>query len=283
MTQKAPTMSSVSQITSLTLNDGHAIPQLGYGVFQVPPAETRAAVTSALEHGYRHIDTATIYRNEEAVGDALSASDVAREDLFLTTKVWNTDQGRDATLRAFETSLAQLQVDYLDLYLIHWPQGGPTWAWPAMEAAVDAGLTKGIGISNFSSTELQELNKIARIQPAANQIQFSPFEYRAALVEACEAAGIVAQAYSPLGTGRHLDDPVVARIASATDHTPAQVLIRWAIQKGLSVIPKSVHRERIEENFAVFDFELDADSVAALDALDTTDQTPEALAGKWWS
>lgn len=168
--------------------------------------------------------------------------------------------------------MQRLDTEYVDLYLIHWPQGGPTWAWPAMEAASEAGLTKGIGISNFSATELQELLKVSQIQPAVNQIQFSPFEYRRALVEACEDAGVVAQAYSPLGTGRHLGDPVVARIASATGRTPAQVLIRWAILKGLSVIPKSTHKARIEENFAVFDFDLDDESVAALDALDTTNQ-----------
>jgi diketogulonate reductase-like aldo/keto reductase len=154
-----------------------------------------------------------------------------------------------------------------------------------MEKASAAGLAKGIGISNFSAAELQELLKVSQIPPAVNQIQFSPFEYRRSLVEACEDAGVVAQAYSPLGTGRHLGNPVVERIASATGRTPAQVLIRWAIQKGLSVIPKSTHRERIEENFAVFDFELDDASVSALDSLDTTNQTPDALAHrqKWWS
>jgi diketogulonate reductase-like aldo/keto reductase len=153
-----------------------------------------------------------------------------------------------------------------------------------MEAASEAGLTKGIGISNFGASELQELLKVSRIQPAVNQIQFSPFEYRKALVDACEDAGVVAQAYSPLGTGRHLADPVVERIGAATGRTPAQVLIRWAIQKGLSVIPKSTHRERIVENFNVLDFELDEASVAALDALDTTGQTADALSqsGKWW-
>ena len=154
-----------------------------------------------------------------------------------------------------------------------------------MEAAVEAGLTKGIGISNFSAAEIQELSKKSQIQPAVNQIQFSPFEYRQALVEACEDAGVVAQAYSPLGTGRHLGNPVVGRIASATGRTPAQVLIRWAVQKGLSVIPKSTHRDRIEENFDVLDFELDEESVSALDSLDKTSRTSDALGRgqKWWS
>jgi len=266
-----------------TLSNGAEIPVLGLGVWQVDDGpECEQAVAWALEEGYRLIDTAQAYGNEASVGRAIAASGIPRDEIFLTTKFY---PGRkDARVEA-EKSLERLGTDYLDLYLIHWPQGGPTWAWPGMEAASEAGLTKGIGISNFSAAELAELLKTSQIQPAVNQILFSPFEYRAALVEACENAGVVAQAYSPLGTGRHLDDPVVARIASATGRTPAQVLIRWAVQKGLSVIPKSTHRNRIQENFAVTDFELDADAVSALDALDTTGQTPDALSrsSKWWS
>lgn len=266
-----------------TLSNGAEIPVVGLGVWQAQDGpETERAVAWALEEGYRLIDTAQAYRNEASVGRAIRSSGVPREEIFLTTKFY--PGGKDARVEA-EKSLERLATDYLDLYLIHWPQGGPTWAWPGMEAAVEAGLTKGIGISNFSSGELAELMKTSQIQPAVNQIQFSPFEYRRGLVEACEEAGVVAQAYSPLGTGRHLDDPVVERIAAATGRTPAQVLIRWAMQKGLSVIPKSTHKERIVENWAVFDFELDDESVAALDALDTTNQTSDALSqsGKWWS
>jgi diketogulonate reductase-like aldo/keto reductase len=263
------------------LSNGTEIPVLGLGVWQVEDgAQTERAVSWALEAGYRLIDTAQAYRNETSVGKAIRESGIPREEIFLTTKFY--PGGKDARVEA-EKSLERLGTEYLDLYLIHWPQSGPTWAWPGMEAAVEAGLTKGIGISNFSAAEIQQLLKTTQIQPAVNQIQFSPFEYRAGLVAACEDAGIVAQAYSPLGTGRHLGDPVVARIAAATGHTPAQVLIRWAVQKGLSVIPKSTHRERIEENFGVFDFELDDEAVAALDALDTTGQTDEALGQKWWS
>jgi diketogulonate reductase-like aldo/keto reductase len=256
---------------------------LGLGVWQVEDgAETERAVTWALEAGYRLIDTAQAYGNETSVGKAIRESGVPREEIFLTTKFY--PGGKDARVEA-EKSLERLGTEYLDLYLIHWPQGGPTWAWPGMEAAVEAGLTKGIGISNFGADEILQLSKVAKIQPAVNQIQFSPFEYRAGLVAACEESNIVAQAYSPLGTGRHLDDPAVARIAEATGHTPAQVLIRWAIQKGLSVIPKSTHQDRIIENFNVFDFELDDAAMADLDALDTTHRTADALSsgGKWWS
>ncbi|GAB2666782.1 aldo/keto reductase [Kribbella swartbergensis] len=266
-----------------TLSNGAEIPVLGLGVWQVRDGrECERAVAAALETGYRLIDTAQAYRNEASVGRAIRSSGIPREEIFLTTKFY--PGSRDPFAEA-QRSLERLGTDYLDLYLIHWPQRGPTWAWPGMERASEAGLARAIGVSNFSAAELRELSKVSQIPAAVNQIQFSPFEYRRSLVEACEDAGVVAQAYSPLGTGRHLDDPVVGRIASATGRTPAQVLIRWAIQKGLSVIPKSTHRERIEENFAVFDFDLDEDAVAALDALDTTNQTADALARrqKWWS
>jgi diketogulonate reductase-like aldo/keto reductase len=276
-------MTANNSQSTRTLSNGAEIPVMGLGVWQADDGpECERAVAWALEEGYRLIDTAQAYGNESSVGRAIRSSGIPREEIFLTTKFY--PGSRDPRVEA-EKSLGRLGTDYLDLYLIHWPQGGPTWAWPGMEAASEAGLTKGIGISNFGASEIQELLKVSQIRPAVNQIQFSPFEYRRSLVEACEDAGVVAQAYSPLGTGRHLGDPVVERIASATGRTPAQVLIRWAIQKGLSVIPKSTHRERIEENFAVFDFDLDEESVSALDALDTTSQTPDALAqsDKWWS
>jgi diketogulonate reductase-like aldo/keto reductase len=276
-------MTANNSQSTRTLSNGAEIPVMGLGVWQVDDGpECERAVAWALEEGYRLIDTAQAYGNESSVGRAIRSSGISREEIFLTTKFY--PGSRDPRVEA-EKSLGRLGTDYLDLYLIHWPQGGPTWAWPGMEAASEAGLTKGIGVSNFGASEIQKLLKVSQIRPAVNQIQFSPFEYRRSLVEACEDAGVVAQAYSPLGTGRHLGDPVVERIASATGCTPAQVLIRWAIQKGLSVIPKSSHRERIEENFAVFDFDLDEESVSALDALDTTSQTPDALAqsDKWWS
>ena len=276
-------MTANNSQSTRTLSNGAEVPVLGLGVWQAQDGpETERAVAWALEKGYRLIDTAQAYRNESSVGRAIHSSGVPREEIFLTTKFY--PGSRDPRVEA-EKSLERLGTDYLDLYLIHWPQGGPTWAWPGMEAASEAGLTKGIGISNFGASEIQELLKVSQIPPAVNQIQFSPFEYRRSLVDACEEAGVVAQAYSPLGTGRHLGDPVVARIAAATGRTPAQVLIRWAIQKGLLVIPKSTHQERIDENFGVFDFDLDEESISSLDSLDTTHQTADALSrsGKWWS
>ena len=269
--------------TTLKLSNGSEIPTLGLGVWQVPDGPTcERAVTAALETGYRLIDTAQAYGNEASVGRAIRSSGVPREEIFLTTKFL---PARRDPLAEMEKSLERLGTEYVDLYLVHWPQGGPTVAWPGMEAAHAAGLAKGIGVSNFSTAELAEVSKSSEVAPMANQFQYSPFENRRSLVEACVDADVVPQGYSPLGTGHHLGDPVVARIAAATGRTPAQVLIRWSLQKGVSVIPKSATPARIVENFGALDFELDDESMAALDALDTTGHTPEAKAPsqKWWS
>jgi diketogulonate reductase-like aldo/keto reductase len=265
------------------LADGNEIPLLGLGVWQVPDGpECENAVRWALEAGYRHVDTAQAYENERSVGRAIRDSGVPREDVYITTKF---HPGRKDPVAEVQRSLERLGVDTVDLYIIHWPQGGPTWAWDGMQRAREQGYARSIGVSNFSVADIDAVLEVADAPPTVNQVQFSPFEYRAELVDACEAAGVVVQAYSPLGTGRHLDGPVVSRIAAATGHTPAQVLIRWAIQKGLSVIPKSIHQDRIVENFDVFDFELDDAAIADLDGLDTTGRTPDALSqsGKWWS
>jgi 2,5-diketo-D-gluconate reductase A len=268
---------------TLKLSTGAEIPALGLGVWQVPDGpECERAVTAALETGYRLIDTAQGYGNEASVGRAIRGSAIAREDIFLTTKF--DPSRRDARVE-MEKSLERLDTDYVDLYLVHWPQGGPTRAWPGMEAAYGAGHAKAIGVSNFSTGELEEVSKASQVAPMANQFQFSPFEYRRALVEACEKSGVVPQGYSPLGTGQHLDHPVVQQIADSTGHTPAQILIRWSIQRGVSVIPKSSNPDRINQNFEVLTFELDEASLKSLDALDTTNGTPEAKAPneKWWS
>jgi diketogulonate reductase-like aldo/keto reductase len=233
----------------------------------------------ALEAGYRHIDTAQAYGNETSVGRALRDSGLPREDVFVTTKF---HPGRKDPEAEAQRSLERLGVDSVDLYIIHWPAGGPTWAWDGMQGARERGYARSIGVSNFSVAELDELLAVAATQPAVNQVQFSPFEYRRALLEACERRQVAVEAYSPLGTGRHLGDRTVAEIADRLGRTPAQVLIRWCLQRDLVVLPKSTHRERIEENAQVFDFTLPDDAMAALDTLDGTAGTDLALERKWW-
>jgi diketogulonate reductase-like aldo/keto reductase len=262
------------------LADGNEIPLLGLGVWQVPDGKAcEDAVRWALESGYRHVDTAQAYGNERSVGDALRASGVPREDVYVTTKFY---PARDDPEAEAERSLERLGVDYVDLYIIHWPQGGPTWAWDGMQRAQRQGYARSIGVSNFSVAEIDELLGVAEIPPVVNQVQFSPFEYRRGLLEACEQRGVAIEAYSPLGTGRHLGDERVTRIAERLGRTPAQVLVRWCLQRELVVLPKSTHRERIEENAQVFDFTLTDDDMAALDALDTTGGTDRARESRWW-
>jgi diketogulonate reductase-like aldo/keto reductase len=263
-----------------TLSDGNQIPLLGLGVWQVPNGpEAVSAVRWALELGYRHIDTAQAYGNEESVGQGLRESGIPREEVFITTKFY---PGRKDPAAEAERSLRRLGVDRLDLYIIHWPQGGPTWAWPGMERARELGYTRSIGVSNFSAGELAQVISEGVVPPVVDQVEFSPFEFRRGLLEACERSGVVLEAYSPLGTGRHLSNPTVLGIAEAVGRTPAQVLIRWCLEREIPAIPKSTHRERIEENAQVFDFTLSAEQMAALDALDRTGGTDRARERKWW-
>jgi diketogulonate reductase-like aldo/keto reductase len=262
------------------LADGNEIPLLGLGVWQVPNGpECVNAVRWALELGYRHIDTAQAYGNEESVGRALRDSGVPREEVFITTKFYPAKEDAEAEA---QRSLQRLGVEQVDLYIIHWPQGGPTWAWPGMERALERGYARSIGVSNFSVSELDELLSVAEIPPVVDQVQFSPFKYRRKLLQACEERNVALEAYSPLGTGRHLSDERVRRIAERVGRTPAQVLLRWCVQLDLVVIPKSTHRERIEENAQIFDFTLSDEDVAALDALDETGGTDRALERPWW-
>ena len=262
------------------LADGTEIPLLGPGVWQVPEGrECEDAVGWALEAGYRHIDTAQAYGNERSVGRALRDSGVPREEVFITTKFFPRHQ--DPAAEA-ERSLERLGVEFVDLYIIHWPEGGPTWAWDGMQRARESGHARSIGVSNFSIAELDELIAVADVAPTVDQVQFSPFEYRRRLLEACEERGVVIEAYSPLGTGRHLGDRTVAEIAERLGRTPAQVLIRWSVQRELVVLPKSTHRERIAQNAEVFDFTLSDEDMAALDALDGTDGTEQARESAWW-
>ena len=262
------------------LADGNQMPMLGLGVWQVPngPA-TVNAVRWALDLGYRHIDTAQAYGNEESVGKALRDSGLPRDQVFITTKFY--PGGNDPAAEA-RRSLRRLGVDQVDLYLVHWPQGGPVWAWPGMEQARELGYARSVGVSNFSASELAEVMAAGTIPPAVNQVQFSPQQYRRALLDACLRRNVAAEAYSPLGTGRNLSDATVTRVAQRAGRTPAQVLLRWCLQHGLPVITKSTHRERIGENAQIFDFTLSELDMAELDALDQTNGTDRALEHKWW-
>jgi 2,5-diketo-D-gluconate reductase A len=262
------------------LADGNQLPMLGLGVWQVPDGpECENAVRWALELGYRHIDTAQAYGNEASVGKALRDSGVPRDEVFITTKFY--PGGKDPVGDA-EQSLRRLGVDQVDLYLVHWPQRGPVWAWPGMEQARERGLARSIGVSNFSAADLDQVTAAGSVTPAVNQIQFSAMEYRRGLLEACRRHGVTAEAYSPLGTGRHLRNKRVSEIAKRLGRTPAQVLLRWCLQHGLPVIPKSTHRERLAENAQLFDFTLSGEDMAALDDLDKTRGTDRALERTWW-
>ena len=262
------------------LADGNQMPMLGLGVWQVPNGPTTVnAVRWALELGYRHIDTAQVYGNEESVGQALRESGVPRDQVFITTK-FNPSR-KDPTAEV-QGSLKRLGVDYVDLYLVHWPQGGATRAWSGMERARELGHARSIGVSNFGVRELDQVLAAATIPAVVDQVQFSPFEYRRAVLEHALQRRVAVEAYSPLGTGRHLANETVRRIAARVGHTPAQVLLRWSLQHGLVVIPKSTHRERIEENAQIFDFTLSDQDMAALDAVDRTDGTDRALERPWW-
>ena len=271
---------SVTRGEQRTLADGTAIPVLGLGVWQVPDgAQCERAVRWALESGYRHIDTAQAYGNEGGVGRALRDSGIPREEVFITTKFY---PARRDPVAEIEGSLRRLGVDQIDLYIIHWPQGGPTWAWPGMEQARERGHARSIGVSNFSAQELEQVIAIAASPPVVNQVQFSPFEYRRSLFDTCETRNVTVEAYSPLGTGRHLSDRTVDRVAEGVGRTPAQVLLRWCLQRGTIVLPKSTHRERIEQNAQIFDFALSDDEMATLDRLDVTAGTDRARERKWW-
>lgn len=252
------------------LNNGVEIPLLGLGVFRAAAGEeTQRAVRDALALGYRHVDTAAVYGNERDVGIALRDSGVPREEVFVTTKLWNADHGYDATLRACDASLSRLGLAYVDLYLMHWPVAGLRLeSWRAMDALLEQGKARAIGVSNFTIRHLDELLAASPRVPAVNQVEYHPFLHQRALAEYCAARGIVVEAYSPLTKGRRLGDPRLGAVAAHSGKTPAQVLVRWALQHGLVVLPKSTHRARIEENAAVFDFEISPQDMALLDGLD---------------
>ncbi|WP_042445858.1 aldo/keto reductase [Streptacidiphilus jiangxiensis] len=258
-------------VPTVTLNNGVEIPQLGFGVFQVPDDETTTAVTAALDAGYRSIDTAAVYGNERGVGRALASSGLPRQDLFVTTKLWNPDQGYDATLRAFDAGLARLGLDHVDLYLIHWPTPARDLyldSWRAIERLVEEGRVRAAGVSNFQTAHLRRLLDHSALVPLVNQIELHPGLQQAELRTFHAEHGIVTEAWSPLAQGAVLDDPAIMAIAAHRDRTPAQVVLRWHLQLGNVVIPKSVTPARIRQNLDVFDFLLDDTEMAAIEALD---------------
>ncbi len=264
---------AMTTVPTLSLNDGHSIPQLGFGVFQVDPAEAERIVSVALEAGYRHIDTAAAYRNEEGVGRAIAASGIPRDELFITTKLWNSEQGRDTARPAIEASLEKLGLDHVDLYLIHWPRPDKdvyVETWQQLEAFESEGLSRSIGVSNFHQQHLQRLFDETDTVPAINQIELHPAFAQRELRAFQEPKGIRTEAWGPLGQGKYdlFGEQAVADAAEAHGVSPAQVVIRWHLQEGLIVFPKSSTPERIATNIDVFGFELTDDEVAAINGLD---------------
>lgn len=258
--------------STFTLNNGVTIPRLGLGVFQTRPGdEVVNAVKWALEVGYRHIDTARIYRNEAGVGQAIRESDIPRENLFVTTKLWNSDQGYDETLRACEASLKELGLEYVDLYLMHWPVPDKRLAsWQAMERLQQEGRVRSIGISNFMKRHVEELLGSAEIKPVVNQIEMSPFiyEFRKDTIDFCRDQNIYIESYSPLTKGRKLSDPKLVALAEKYGKSPAQILIRWSLQHDFITIPKSANENRIRENAQVYDFQLSREDMNTLNSFD---------------
>ncbi len=258
-------------IPSLTLHDGIEVPQLGFGVFQVPPEETQSVVELALEAGYRHFDTAAAYRNEKGVGAALAASGLSREEFFVTTKLWNSQQGHDAALKAFEASLARLGLDHVDLYLIHWPVPSEdrfVETWRAFERIYEEESARTIGVSNFRIEDLERLDAETDTRPTVNQVELHPRFQQAELRSWQAKNGIATEAWSPLAQGALLDDETIAAVAERYGKTPAQAILRWHFQLGNVVIPKSVTPERIRENLELFDFELSDEEMALFERLD---------------
>jgi 2,5-diketo-D-gluconate reductase A len=258
-------------VPDLPIPPGEQIPQLGFGVFQVPPKETEVAVAEALSVGYRHIDTAAAYRNEGGVGQALRASGIERDELFVTTKCWNDDQGYEQAKRACRASLERLELSHLDLYLIHWPVPAHDHyveTWKAFVELQSEGLVRSIGVSNFQPEQLERVIAETGVTPAINQVELHPHFQQVGLRREHERLGILTEAWSPLGQGLELDDPAIVEIAQAHGKTPAQTIIRWHLQIGNVVIPKSVTPERIRENFDVLDFELSDEQLEVIAALD---------------
>jgi 2,5-diketo-D-gluconate reductase A len=269
-------MTNATEVPVITLHDGVEIPQLGFGVFQIPPEETQEKVEEALRVGYRHVDTAAAYRNEAGVGAAIAASGVRREDVFVTTKLWNSEQGYDSTLRAFEKSTERLGTGHVDLYLIHWPLPSRDLfldTWRAFERIKEEGGARSIGVSNFRIEDLERIEREAEQRPTVNQIELHPRLQQAELRAWLAEHDVATEAWSPLAQGELLEEGTIETVAAHHDRTPAQVILRWHLQLGNVVIPKSSNPERIRQNFEVFDFELSEDDMAALERLDEGERT----------
>jgi 2,5-diketo-D-gluconate reductase A len=264
----------MTNVPDIALNDGRTIPALGFGVFQIPAEDTASIVGEAIGVGYRHIDTAWGYFNEEGVGQAIRESGLDRDEFFVTTKVWNSYQGRDKTLESFDRSLDTLGLDVLDLLLIHWPapaNGLYVETWETFVELREGGRVRSIGVSNFEPAHIGRIVEATGIVPALNQIELHPWFQQRTLRSFHELHGIVTEAWSPIARGRVADEPTIVAIAETHGRTPAQVTLRWELQHGIVVIPKTVTSERIASNFAVFDFELTGDEMATIDALDSPD------------
>jgi 2,5-diketo-D-gluconate reductase A len=266
----------VADVPNVRLSDGVEIPQLGYGVFQIPPDDTQRAVEAALEAGYRHIDTAAAYRNERGVAAGIAASSIPRGEIFITTKLWNAEQGFDSTLAAFDQSIERLDVDHVDLYLIHWPVPARDLyldTWRAFERIHAEGGARSIGVSNFRIADLERLGREAETMPTVNQIELHPLLQQAELRAWHAEHGIATEAWSPLAQGEVLEDETLMTVAAHQEKTVAQVILRWHLQLGNVVIPKSVTPERIRANLGIFDFELSEDDMAAIARLDAGHRT----------
>ena len=267
----------MATVPTVTLNNGVEIPQLGFGVFQIPPGETADAVATALEVGYRHIDTAEMYGNEKGVGEGIVRSGIDRAEIFVTSKLNNGFHRRDDALRAFDRTLADLGVDQLDLFLVHWPLPGIdvdyVETWKAMEEIYASGRCRAIGVSNFKEHHLRRLFDETEVRPAVNQIEVHPYLAQDELRAFDADHEIVTEAWSPIAQGKVLGDPVITAIADRLGRTPAQVVLRWHVQRGDVVFPKSSSPERMAENFALFDFELGTEDMAALTGLDRGERT----------
>ena len=269
-------IASTPGVPTITLNNGVEIPQLGFGVFQIPPDETVKATTTALEVGYRHIDTAQMYGNEREVGIAVRESGIPRGEVFVTSKLNNNRLQRDDILWSFDTSLADLGFEYLDLFLIHWPLPGVSdyvARWKAMEEIYASGRVKAIGVSNFQPHHLRDLFASSEVRPAVNQIEVHPYLTQDDVRAFGAEHGIVTEAWAPIAKGKVADDAVIQGIAAEVGRTPAQVTLRWHVQRGDVVFPKSVTRARVEENFHIFDFELDEEAMSAISALNRDERT----------